>query len=123
MKRLFTTGLTTILLFSISLAQTPAPSTPPQQQESLPEDVVRISTSLVQTDLVVTDKDGKVLNDLKLDEFKVTENGKRQDVKFMEFVSADAGPRIEGELVVGGKPAEPEIAKNLSSRELRRVFA
>ena len=92
MKRLFTTGLTTILLFSISLAQTPVPSTPPQQ-DPLPDDVVRISTSLVQTDLVVTDKDGKAITDLKLDEFKVTENGKRQDVKFMEFVDVDAGPR------------------------------
>lgn len=122
MKRLFTTGLTTILLFSISLAQTPVPSTPPQQ-DPLPDDVVRISTSLVQTDLVVTDKDGKAITDLKLDEFKVTENGKRQDVKFMEFVDVDAGPRIEGELTVGGKPVDPEIAKNLSSRELRRVFA
>src|SRR5882724_9597574 len=112
MKKLFTTGLTTALLFSISLAQTP--STPPSQQESPAEDVVRISTSLVQTDLVVTDKNGQVIPDLKVDDFKIFENGKKQEIKFMEFVSSEAGARIEGDLVVAGKPVDPEIAKNLS---------
>jgi VWFA-related protein len=123
MKKLFTTCLTAILLFSISRAQIPSTTPPAQQQEPAADDVVRISTSLVQTDLVVTDKDGRVIPDLKVDEFKVFENGKRQDVKFLEFVSTDAGPRIEGDMVVGGKPIDPEIAKNLSSRDLRRVFA
>ncbi|MEP6570334.1 MAG: VWA domain-containing protein [Acidobacteriota bacterium] len=122
MKNLSTAGLTAILLFSITLAQTPAPSTPPQRQPST-DDVVRISTSLVQTDLVVTDKDGHVIPDLKVEDFRIFENGKRQEIKFMEFVGADAGPRIEGDLVIAGKPVEPEIAKNLASRDLRRVFA
>jgi VWFA-related protein len=121
MKKIFISAVSVILFFSITLAQTPV--TPQPQREPAAEDVVRISTSLVQTDLVVTDKNGQVIPDLTADDFKIFDNGKKQDVKFMEFVSAEAGPRIEGELVVGGKPIDPEIAKNLSARELRRVFA
>lgn len=122
MRKLFTTGLTTVLLFSISLAQTPSSTTLPKQEPAA-EDVVRISTSLVQTDLVVTDKNGQVIPDLNVEDFKIFENGKKQEIRFMEFVSSEAGARIEGDLVVAGKPVDPEIAKNLSARDLRRVFA
>lgn len=124
MRKLFTTSIATLLLVSLSLAQTPSQSPPPAQDPG-PEDVVRISTALVQTDLVVTDKDGNVIPDLKIEEFKVYEKGKQQEVKFMEFVSADAGggPRLEGQLVVAGKPVDPEVAKNVSPKDLRRVFA
>jgi VWFA-related protein len=122
MTGLFTTGLTIVLLFSISLAQTPSSPSPPQQEPAT-EDVVRISTSLVQTDLVVTDKNGQSNPDLKIDDFKVFENGKKQEIKFMEFVNPEVGARIEGDLVVAGRPVDPEVAKNLSARDLRRVFA
>ncbi len=61
MKKLFTTGLIFVLLFSLSLAQTPQKQQP---QEPAAEDVVRISTSLVQTDVVVTDKSDQVIPDL-----------------------------------------------------------
>lgn len=120
MNKRLTTSVTMLLACSISLAQTPAK---PAAQQRTADDVIRISTSLVQTDLVVTDKDGKVIPDLKLEDFKVFENGKRQEVKFMEYVGENTGPRIEGSLVVAGKPVEPEIAKNLSAENLRRVFA
>ena len=54
MKKLLPTGITLVLLISVSLAQTPqTPS--PSPQEVAPDDVVRISTSLVQTDVMVTD--------------------------------------------------------------------
>jgi VWFA-related protein len=119
MKKLFTTGLTIVLLFSISLAQTPQPS----PQQPVAEDVVRISTSLVQTDVVVVDKNDHVIPDLTLADFKLFENGKRQDLKFIEFVSADASPRIEGSINIEGNRIEPDAARNLSARDLRRVFA
>ena len=127
MKRLLTAGLTFVLLFSITLAQTPQ-NPPPQDpplapQEIAPEDVVRISTTLVQTDVVVTDKNDQIISDLTAADFKITENGKRQEVKFAQFVSADASPRLEGNLSVGGKPVDPEVARNLSAKDLRRVFA
>jgi VWFA-related protein len=129
MNKLLTIGVTFVLLFSVSLAQTPqnpppSPQDPAASPQDLgPEDVVRISVSLVQTDVVVTDKNDQIISDLNLDDFKVTENGKRQDVKFAQFVSGDAGPRLDGSVTVAGQPVDPEVARNLSARDLRRVFA
>src|SRR6185436_20076531 len=86
------------------------------------------TTSLIQTDVVVTDKNDRVIEDLSLADFKVLENGKKQDVQFLEFVKADtpdlpATHRIEGTIDVGGKTVAPEVARNLTSTDLRRVLA
>jgi VWFA-related protein len=122
MRKLFTSGLTLALLFSITLAQTPQQPQPPPQ-EIAPDDVVRISTELVQTDVVVTDKNDQIIPDLTLNDFKVSENGKRQELRFVQFVSADGAPRLEGSLSVAGHPVDPDVARNLSAKDLRRVFA
>src|SRR6185295_787907 len=122
MKKLLTTGITLVLLISVSLAQTPqTPS--PSPQEVAPDDVVRIITSLVQTDVVVTDKNDQAITDLTADDFKLTENGKRQELQFVQFVSADQSPRLESSVKVAGRPIDPEVARNLSAKDLRRVFA
>ena len=120
MKTLLGMVLTTSLLCQMTLAQNP---TPPQQEQNDPQDVVRISTKLVQTDVVVTDKNDQIIQDLTLEDFKVFENGKRQDLKFIEFVGVGSEPRVEGSLTIGGQVAESSVTRNLSARELRRVFA
>src|SRR5438132_1295164 len=88
--------------------------------EGAPEDIVRITTELVQTDVVVTDKNDQIIPDLKLEDFELYEKGKRQDIKFLEFVRTDAEPRTEGTINVAGHPVEPDIARNLTARDLRR---
>jgi VWFA-related protein len=113
-------------LFILILGVFPVwPQNPPQkpEQEIAPEDILRITTSLVQTDVVVVDKEDHVIPDLKLEEFKVTDNGKRQDVKFIEYVAPETAPRMEGNLTIAGKNVETEASRNLSAGELRRVFA
>ena len=110
-----------LILFSVQAVVTQTPQKP--EQEIAPDDIIRITTSLVQTDVVIVDKDEHVIPDIKLDEIKVTDNGKRQDVKFLEFVTPDAAPRIEGNLSIAGKAIESDAARNLSAGELRRVFA
>jgi VWFA-related protein len=121
MTKLLTAGLAFVLVFSVCLAQTPQAPTAPQ--EPVTEDVVRISTTLIQTDVVVTDKNEQVISDLSPGDFKVTENGKRQEVKFVQFVNAEAAPRLEGNVNVAGQPIDPDVARNLSAKDLRRVFA
>src|ERR1043165_9909815 len=85
-----------LLLFCLvpytGVAQTVAPKPSTQQPD---EEVVRITSALVQTDVVVTDKSDRLVPDLKLSDFEVYENGKRQDLKFMEFVGLDTGVRAE----------------------------
>jgi len=96
----------------------------PQRSKSEPQDdVVRITTSIVQTDVVVTDKNDQIISDLKLEDFKVFENGKKQDLQFIEFVGVGNEPRAEGSLTVASQPVEPEISRNVTSKDLRRVFA
>jgi VWFA-related protein len=119
MKQL-TAALCSILILMQGLAgQTPQKP----QTEIAPDEIVRITTSLVQTDVVIVDKDDHVITDIKLDEIRVSDNGKRQDVKFLEFVSPDATPRIEGNLSIAGKAVENDAARNLGAGELRRTFA
>src|SRR4051812_42255847 len=68
MKR--TAGLLLIAVLSLQTAISQKPTAPqkPGEQEPIPDDVIRISTQLVQTDVVVTDKDGKIIKDLKLED-------------------------------------------------------
>ena len=122
MKQLTATLCLIIFLFQVVVAQTP--QTPPQKPTEVgPDDIIRITTSLVQTDVVIVDKDDRVIPDIKIDEVKVSDNGKRQDLKFLEFVSPDAAPRIEGNLKIAGNAVESDAARNLSAADLRRVFA
>src|SRR5438270_8872289 len=59
----------------------PTPSTPQEKpQKPQDEDVVRITTNLVQVDAVVTDKNGKIVTDLKPEEVQISEDGRQQKI-------------------------------------------
>ena len=120
MRKTFATCFTIILMVTSVALQTPQKPVP----EVAPEDVIRISTSLVQTDVVVTDKNEQIIPDLKLEDFELYDNGKEQDVKFMEFVSIDTGRREEG-----ARPASmtnyvaQTTASGVAPKDLKRVVA
>jgi hypothetical protein len=119
MKHVATTLCLILIMTQAVVMQTPQKPQP----EIAPDEIIRITTSLVQTDVVIVDKDDHVIPDIKLDEIKVSDNGKRQDVKFLEFVAPDAAPRIEGKLSIAGNAVESDAARNLTAGDLRRVFA
>jgi VWFA-related protein len=106
----------------------------PQQPAAAPppggEEVLRITTELVQVNAVVTDKNEQPVTDLKMSDFEVYDNGKRQDLQFMEFVSVDAGRRAEGTLAAAGGNAvkvapgvDTSVARDLTARDVKRVIA
>src|SRR5215213_10909897 len=66
---------------------TPAAQQQQQQQGADDEEVVRITTNLVQVDAVVTDKNGKLVTDLKPEEVEIFEDGRPQKVTNFSFVS------------------------------------
>ena len=121
MRKTSATCFTIILMVSTVALQTPQKPVP----EIAPEDVIRISTSLVQTDVVVTDKNEQIVPDLKLEDFELYDNGKKQDVKFMEFVSVDTGRRTEGTRPPVSLPkntvAESQTSTDPTARDVRRV--
>ncbi len=58
----------------------------PQKPSAPDEDVVRITTELVQTDVMVFDKDGRFVRGLKKEEFELLVDGKPQPISFFESV-------------------------------------
>ncbi|MDX6500401.1 MAG: hypothetical protein QOG23_3661 [Blastocatellia bacterium] len=110
----------------------PTPSNPPPQppssqeiQKPESEDVVRISTNLVQVDAVVTDKNGKVVTDLKPEEIKILEDGRQQKITAFSYNATDtpaAPPRKEKPATVD-KNAPPPPPARLKPEEIRRTIA
>jgi VWFA-related protein len=120
-KKISAACLSIALLLSLVTAQTP--QQPQKPTEPSPEDVVRITTSLVQTDVVVTDKNDRIIADLKMEDFELYDNGKKQDLKFMEFVSVETGRRAEGRPPSAPVTVETETAAGLSAKEVKRIVA
>ena len=48
------------------------------------EDVVRVKSNLVNIDVIVKDKKGKYVSDLKPEDFVITENGQQQKIEFFD---------------------------------------
>ncbi|HYE16411.1 MAG TPA: VWA domain-containing protein [Pyrinomonadaceae bacterium] len=82
--------LSVSLLFTLCL---PAPALGRQQQPAAPaqgdgEEVIRISSELVQTDVMVFGKDGKFVEGLKPEQFVLKVEGKERPVVFFERIVA-----------------------------------
>jgi len=85
-------SLALLLLLCVIL---PAPAqTPPQTQKPASDDkdeVVKITTNLVQVDAVVT-KDGKPVTNLKPEDFEIFEDGKPQTITSFAYISTFPTP-------------------------------
>src|SRR6185369_18009101 len=72
-----------LAVWSTTTAQTqPAPPQKPQ------DEVVRVYTELVQTDVMVFDKQGKFVNNLKADNFELRIDGKPRPIQAFEQITA-----------------------------------
>ena len=92
------------------------------QDPSKQGDVVRIATNLVQIDVVVTEKNGKQVIDLKPEDFEVSEEGKKRAITHFSYIAtgkppAEAGPEPES------KTAEPVKPARLRREQVRRTVA
>src|SRR5437868_168381 len=73
-----------ITLFA--LAQTKPTTVPSPPQSPADDDVVKITTNLVQVDAVVT-KDGKPVTNLTADDFEIYEDGRSQAITSFAYIS------------------------------------
>ncbi|HKY30854.1 MAG TPA: VWA domain-containing protein [Pyrinomonadaceae bacterium] len=113
------------LILGLCLGLVPG-QTPQNQQQVSPEDVIRISTQLVQTDVVVMDKNEQIISDLKLEDFEVYDNGKRQELQFMEFVSVEGPGRTEGSgpaKIAAAAGIDTSVSRDITAKDLKRVIA
>ncbi|MFN2511342.1 MAG: VWA domain-containing protein [Pyrinomonadaceae bacterium] len=84
-KACISLSLSSVLLLSVwspVFTQTP-PQNPPTAAQ---DEVLRISTDLVQTDLVVLDKKGRNVKGLAKDQFELLVDGQTQPISFFESV-------------------------------------
>jgi len=103
----------------------PSPTPPPvEQQRQKPEsdDVVRITTNLVQVDAVVTDKDGKLVTDLKPEEIEISEDGRKQKITHFSFNSTTTEQPVK-ESKPADRNAPPVPASQLRPEDVRRTIA
>ncbi len=88
------------------------------------QDVVRITTNLVQIDAVVTDKSGKRIVDLKPDEVEIYEDGQIRAITNFSYInlnSTNLQPTpVEQKRTVAGPPLVP---RRLRPDQVRRTIA
>jgi VWFA-related protein len=81
MKSFISSVIPLTLLSLAALAQTPAPK---PQNDSLPR--IQAGTEEVVLDVVVRDKKGKLLSDLKPENFTISDNGDQRTIKSFRFI-------------------------------------
>ncbi|MFL6255844.1 MAG: VWA domain-containing protein [Pyrinomonadaceae bacterium] len=115
--------------------QQPQPAPAPQpaaqtqtQAEQDDDEVVRITTNLVQVDAVVTDRDGRQVTNLTAEDFEILENGKPRQVTNFSYVrvaqpstAPTTAPARARERNATAAPFVPPA--RLSPGQVRRTFA
>ncbi|MDX6531390.1 MAG: hypothetical protein QOH41_3680 [Blastocatellia bacterium] len=94
-------------------AQKPTPSPPP-------DDVIRINTELVQTDVMVFDKKGRFVDGLQREQFELSVDGKPQPISSFEQVRA--GSFKERTLAANGNAITPSSEKPAINESLARTI-
>ena len=111
-------------------AATPNPPPGPARRAEEPDDeddVVRITSNLIQFDAVVTDKKGRQVTDLRAEEFEILADGKPQAITNFAYVSnLGAGGGAEAAAVPAppaDRSAPPLPPTRLRPEQVRRTVA
>jgi VWFA-related protein len=99
----------------------------PSVTSTASDDILKISTTLIQVDITVTDKKGNIVRDLNPEDFEVYENGKRQEISNFSFVSIDSKNKpseaVVSPSVSNNKISIPIPPVKLKADQIRRTFA
>jgi VWFA-related protein len=104
-----------LLLIALVCANAPAQTTQKPQ-----DDVVRVYTELVQTDVMVFDKSGKFVKDLKADNFELRVDGKPREIQSFEQISA--GSNEESQLAAARGATSVNLKRPVPLDRGRIVF-
>jgi VWFA-related protein len=98
-----------LVMTGVSLHMTVARSQGDKERQKKQDETVKLETRLVTLDVIVKDKKGKHVTDLKAEDFSVFEEGVAQKV---EFFSPPLGPGNDASQPKGVDPAPPATSKN-----------
>jgi VWFA-related protein len=105
-------------LFGLCLPLVGQTQTPSPSQQS--DDVLRINTELVQTDVMVFDRRGQFVDGLKPEQFVLTLNGLTKNVSIFERITS--GSSSEAVQVSSSRSAAAPTNQNTASRPGRLIF-
>jgi VWFA-related protein len=80
-----------VLVWTFALWSTIGAQTKPQKPGETPDDIIRVDTDLVQTDVMVFDKQGHFVDGLKGDQFALKIDNKLTPISFFERVTSGKG--------------------------------
>src|SRR5258708_20555512 len=81
-----------------------------EAKKSADDDVVKVTSNLINLDVIVKDKKGKAITDLKPEDFTVFENGVPQKIQFFDSTltsGSEAGQSTAPTDSTGPKPRTP----------------
>ena len=94
-KLFLLSSATCLLMFSTICGQTKPEQKPPEPPRTEPEDVIKFDTSLVQTDVMVFDKEGRFVEGLKPEQFQLKINNTQREISFFEAIKSGAANQPE----------------------------
>ena len=97
---------------ALTAGQAPAPATTPAQTPAPqpPGPTFKVRVDYVEVDTVVTDKQGKLVRDLKKEDFQVLEDGKAQQIT--AFTTIDIPIERADRPLFAAAPIEPDVRTN-----------
>lgn len=108
--------LITFLMFVSAQAQTPNSTPPPENKD----DVVKITTKLVQFDAIVTNKEGNQVKDLTANDFEILQDGKPQKITNFTYVNTGTqNQSVSAELKNAGKSV---VSSRTNPANARRII-
>jgi VWFA-related protein len=125
-----------LLVWQVSLSgfaqqDNPKPNVVPAQPEAQQpgkqneDEVVRITTNLVQVDPVITDRNGKIVTDLQPEEVQILEDGRPQKITNFSYVPLESveapAPAPRGNPKDKNSPPVPPV--RLRPEQVRRTMA
>src|SRR6266404_2415061 len=107
------TAVLLVLNVSLSAFAQSAPQAPQSQPPQQPQYRVRVTSELVLVNVVVRDKKGNLVRDLKKEDFTLLEDGKKQAISTFDFENVDEMiPAGAAEATVSGTAANPGLLRS-----------
>ncbi|HEX8651928.1 MAG TPA: VWA domain-containing protein [Pyrinomonadaceae bacterium] len=114
-----------LLLCAAASGQQASQPQPSPTQSATADDVVRITTNLVQVDALVLDKKGRQVTDLRPEDFEVFEDGRRQKITNFSYIELNTAqppqPSTRPSPAEKGAPLAPPV--RLRPEQVRRTIA